>query len=355
MTTFAVSLVARTPAVSSAPTLVEVDRLVAESISYTEELNRPGAASLGCPVRSMSSDVKSRLANLAAFPSEAWIYADSTLAWCGEIQTLAIQGQTVQLGCVGLLGYTYRMGVTSDLTYTGIDQFTIAKGLVDHWQNQQYGNYGIDTSTVGTSGVTRDRLYKQTELHNIGQRLAELGAVNNGFDIKVDSVTRKLVLNNPQSGVDLSASVFLDKLNIDSASIAVSVAPDDLVSDVSATGTGTTAGGSNFALYSARATAGVRSAYGRSWGSANFDGVGVQATLDGHADAYKDARSTQMLQPGVTVIPRVGADIGSFHAGDTVTYSYDAGLGVQTAALRVAKLVVDVDSNGKQRMKVDFA
>jgi hypothetical protein len=298
--------------------------------------------------------VKTRLNDLKAFPCEVWIYTDNVLDWAGWVQTLAIQGQSVQLGCVGLLGYTFRMGVTSDLIYTATDQFTIAKNLVDHHQALTYGNYGIDTSTVGTSGVTRDRTYLRDELHNIGQRLSELGAVDNGFDTRVDPTTRKLVLAYPVSGTDLSASVFFDERNIDSASIAVSVAPDDLVSDISATGTATTTGGANSKLYSAQNTAAVRSAFGRSWAGQNFDGVSVQATLDGHANAYLAGRATQLLQPGVTVVPRIGADIHGFIVGDTVTYSYDAGLGLQTAALRLSKLTIDVDSSGKKRFRVEF-
>jgi hypothetical protein len=354
MAAFEVVLVDRQPQSATSPTLTTLDRLVCDTISYTEELNRPGTATLSCPIRSMSSTVKGQLLDLAANPSEAWIYTDSTLAWAGEIQTLAVQDQSVQLNCVGLLGYTFRMGVTSDLTYSAVDQFTIAKGLVDHWQSQAYGNYGIDTSTIGTSGVTRDRTYLRAELHNIGQRLAELAAVIDGFDLSVNPSTRKLVLTYPRSGTDLSASIFLDDRSIDSASIATSVAPEDLVSDISATGTSATSTGVNTTLYSSRSTPGVEASYGRSWAGVNFDGVSVQATLDGSADSYLTSRSQQWFQPGVTIIPRVGQDVGSFHPGDFLTYSYDAGLGTQLAVLRVAKLTVDVDSGGKTRMKVEF-
>jgi hypothetical protein len=354
VTEFDPVLVSRVPQSATSPTLTVVDRLVVDTISYTQELNRPGTAALGCPIRSMSSAVKQRLADLAANPCEVWLYTDAVLDWAGEVQALSIQGQTVQLSCTGLLGYTFRMGVTSDLVYTATDQFTIAKNLVDHHQSQTYGNYGIDTSTVGTSGVTRDRTYLRNEMHNIGQRISELGAVDNGFDIRVDPLTRKLVLAYPVSGTDLSASVFFDERNIDSAQIVQSVAPGDLVSDISALGTATTSGGANSVLFSAQSTSAVRSAYGRSWVGQNFDGVSVQATLDGHANAYLGSRSKQLLQPGVTVIPRIGADIHGFHVGDTVAYSYDAGLGLQTLSLRLSKLIVDVDSSGKKRFRMEF-
>lgn len=354
MTTFTVSLAARVPASSGAPTLTEVDRLVTDSISYTDELNRPGSGAFGCPIRSLSDAVKERLADLAAFPSEVWVYRDSTLAWAGEVQTIGLRGQTVELGCAGLLGYTHRMGVTSDLTYAATDQFTIAKGLVDHWQGLAYGHYGIVTTGVGTSGVTRDRTYLRSELHNIGQRLAELGAVDNGFDLHVNAATRALVLSYPQRGTDLSASVFADQLNIDSAAVALSVAPDDLVSDISATGTGLNGSSEGVTVYRERANTALRASYGRSWGSQNFDGVTVAATVDAHADARLAARGGVFFQPGVTLKPRVGCDVGDFGPGDTISYSYDAGLGVQSGTYRVAKVTVTADGDGKQRMAVEF-
>lgn len=354
MAVFEVVLVNRAPAVTGSPTLTTLDRLIVETISYVEELNRPGTASLGVPIRSMSSTVQTQLADLAASASEVWIYADSSIVWAGEIQTLNIQGQTVELGCVGLLGYLFRMGIVADLTYSATDQFTIAKGMVDQWQNLNYGNYGIDTSTVGTSGVTRDRTYLRNELHNVGQRITELGNVSDGFDLKVDPSTRKLVLTNPQQGSDLSASVFLDERNIDSAQVSVSVAPGDLVSHVDATGTSMTSGGATSTLFSEQTTSALLSTYGRSWASANFDTVSVQGTLDNSANAFLAVRNKQMFQPGVTAFAGSNADVGGFHAGDTISYSYDAGLGRQTYSLRVGKLTASVDTSGKQRLQVEF-
>lgn len=354
MTAWEVVLVARVPQSAAPPTLTTINRLIVNTVSYVEELNRPGTATLGCPIRSLSDDVKDRLVNLVAFPCEVWIYQDDDLVWAGEIQTLSVQNQTVTLNCVGLLGYTYRMGITSNLTYTGVDQFTIAKGLVDHWQALLHGNFGIDTSGIGLSGITRDRTYLRNELHNVGQRLADLGKVDDGFDLRVDPLTRDLVLDYPESGTDLSASVFLDERNIDSASVAMSVSPDDIVSNVYATGTSTNTGGTNTTLYAAWELSGVRSSFGRSWGSKSFDGVSVQGTLDDHATAYLVARSQQLFQPGVTIIPRPGAQIGDFHAGDTISYSYDAGLGLQSNTFRVAKVKVDINEEGRQRLGVEF-
>lgn len=354
MATFTASLVARVPALSGPPALVEVDRLVFDQLSYVDELNRPGSATVGCPIRSMSDAVKERLAALAVFPSEAWVYQDAALVWAGEVQTVGLRDQTVELGCAGLLGYTWRMGVTSDLTFTGADQFAIAAGLVNHWQTQGHGHYGIDTSAVGTSAVLRDRTYLRDELHNIGQRLQELGEVIDGFDMHVDPATRDLVLSYPRRGVDLTASVFFDERNVDSAAVALSAGPEDLATDGSFTGTREGATGENTLTYAARSNAALRASYGRSWVGQNFHNVTVTETVEGHGDAWMQARAGVFFQPGVTVVPRVGADVGDFGPGDTVSYSYDAGLGLQSGTYRLAKVTVTVQSNGDQRIATEF-
>jgi hypothetical protein len=351
---FNASLVARVPALSGPPLLVEVDRLVFDQLSYTDELNRPGTGTLGCPIRSLSGAVRDRLQDLSRFPSEVWVYRDSTIAWAGEIQTLSVQDQVVNLSCAGLLGYTSRMGVTSDLVFDNIDQFDIATGLVDHWQNLPYGHYGIDTMSAGLSGVERHRTYLRDELHNIGTRLLELGAVINGFDIHVNAASRALVLSFPARGIDLTDTVFFDKRNIDSAAVALSVAPDDLVTDLSATGTRENDAGTNTITYAARTNAALRASYGRSWAGQNFSNVTVAETVEGHADAYLAVRDGVMFQPGVTIMPRLGADVGDFGPGDVVAYSYDAGLGLQSGEYRISKVTVTVKSDGEQRIGVEF-
>lgn len=74
---------------------------------------------------------------------------------------------------------------------------------------------------------------------------------------------------------------FLDQLNIDSANVAMSVSPNDLVTDVSATGTAQSGAGESTTLYTLRSNTTLRGTCGgRSFGAKNFDGVSTQATLD---------------------------------------------------------------------------
>lgn len=357
MTTFEVVLVARTPSATGAPALAEVDRLTVDTISYTEELNKPGTATVSCPVRALTASAKTRLADLALHPCEVWIYQDSAKVWAGGIETIQIQGQTANLNCTGLLGYLWRMGVVDDLTYAAADQFTIVKALVERWQVTRvanWANFGIVTSGIGTSGELRDRTYLASELATVGQRISELSAVDFGFDMRVDPTSRALILSYPTFGTNLSSTIVLDERNIDSASIIQSVAPQDFAVTVTGTATSQSASGEGQSLRSGFFTSAAAQAFGYSWAGLNFDGVSVQATLDDYVVGYLHSHNHQFFQPGVTVMTRPGAQIGSFHPGDSVAYAYDAGLGFQSGTFRVAKVTVSVQANGEQRMAVEF-
>lgn len=129
------------------------------------------------------------------------------------------------------------------------------------------------------TAITRDSEPAATSLRAFGTIISDAGELIGTMAFEVTSVFAGVsdettdVFSSINSGTDLSASLFFDARNIDSASIAVSVAPDDLTSDVSVTGTAATAGGDNSTLYSAWANTTLRSVFGRSWNSASFDGV----------------------------------------------------------------------------------
>jgi hypothetical protein len=54
------------------------------------------------------------------------------------------------------------------------------------------------------------------------------------------------------------------------------------------------------------------------------------------------------------MIPVAGASVEDFNVGDTVTYTYDAGLGQQTGPYRIRKRRVTVTEAGQEHMAVDF-
>ena len=53
-------------------------------------------------------------------------------------------------------------------------------------------------------------------------------------------------------------------------------------------------------------------------------------------------------------MPIVGADVDDFGVGDTITYTFDAGLGQQTGTYRIVKRTITVAESGQETMAVEF-
>lgn len=345
--------VARTPQASGPPLLEEIGPIVAPSITWKREIAAAGGLSFSCSPDTLAEDVRQRLRDPLGKPTEVALYRDGQPWMRAFVAGYQMQGegqQTLSVTAPGLLDYLRYMWIVSDLSFSGVEQTAIAKQLVDQWQSLSYGHYGIDTSAITPSGVLRDRIYKAAEQHQVHQRLLELGAVDNGFDVDVDPATRQLVLAYPKLGADLSSSVFLDGRNITDPGVVVSVAPGDVASEAFGVG-----GDGTTAITATAFNASVRSTWGRAGVSQSFDGVTIQSTLDGHTQALLDARGKALFTPGPGLHPVRDAEVGAFDIGDVVTYEYDAGLGVQSGAYRVAALEVTVDQDGLESMAVSFA
>jgi hypothetical protein len=343
--------VARQQQSGAPPVLTELGPIVAPTITVTRRLRGVDSIAFSCVLARLEAGIRSRLLRCDLNPTEVWLYRDGVVKAAGFVAGYQLQGETLTVTAPGLLGYLAYMAVESDLAYTGTDQTLIGKGLVDQWQALAYGNFGIDTSAITASGVTRDRTYKAAEQHQVLQRLNELGAAANGFDVDLNPATRRLLLTYPQQGTDLSAAIILDDRNITSADVTVSVAPGDLASE--AYGTGGSADAAAITSHQSNAT--LRAAFGRCAVSDSFDGVTQQATLDQHTLAMLDARDQQLFVPGPGLVPLADVAVGSFDIGDSVSYDFDAGLGQQTGVFRVAELQTTVDLNGREDMAVKFA
>ncbi len=357
--TYAIALVRRTPQSATAPTLVEVGPLVAAGLAWSDELNRDGMATLSVKTQTMTAAVKSAIGDMLAslttnqIPGfEVWIYRDGVFQWAGPVVHLRLQPNQVGFTCRGLMYYLRWMWIKyADLTYTGVDQYTIAAGLVDHWQDETYGNYGIDTSGVGLSGVTRTRSYLTADNHNAYERIIELGDVANGFDITIDPSTRALLLESPK-GTDRTATVVIDKRNVVNAQAEVIVSADAIASEAFATSP-------DAALEATASNTTVRQSFGRAGMAMAFDGITVSGTLANKATKLLAPRTSPLFLPPAEVRPVVvngvvTFDINGFASGDTIAIAYDFGFGMVSAEKRVLGKFVRVDEVGRERVGVTF-
>lgn len=349
MTTFDVILVRRTPQSATSPTLAPIGQIKWTNLTVTRECGAAGSLDVSATVDSLDSSAKQSLIDLGSSPCELWCYRDADLIHAGPLTNYRVQGRDIQFTGFGLLAYVGYMIRDSAYTAAGVDQATIVKALIDDYQAQTYGNFGLVTSTLTATGVTRDLNLLAADLKHLDQVIAEMGARANGYDLDVDMATREVSMHSPRQGTDKSATVIIDGRSIGEPSYSQSVGPGLIASDVAVTSSSALGGN----LTAAAADTGLRTSFGRAMLASSFSDVSVQATLNDHATRLIDDYSSALheVTPGLLSVP--GFSYGDVEPGDQVQYSYDCGLGTQTFTLRVKTISTSL-ATGTERMTIGF-
>lgn len=352
-TKYELVVVARIPQISGPPAFFEVDPLDWTSINFSEELSGIPTLSASVKIGSLTPDVKLRLQTLHDLPTELWLYRNGKHVFAGPLLGFnASNEDAISLEALGLMAYTQMWYVTKDLVYKDVDQFTIVKGLIDQWQELEYGNFGIVTPSL-TSGVLRTITYNYKEIHNVYDRISELTKMTNGFDISIDPAGRNLELYYPYRGIDRSIGedrIVFDQRNVTSSNIVCSIAPKDLASEGLGTGTGPA---QDQTFVDTAANPELRAKYGRTGITGTFGQVADQATLNSYVQAMVDARGTALLIPGPNARVSVDSDIASYDIGDTVDYQLHTTLSV-SGAFRIRKRTVSVRDTGTESVSIEF-
>lgn len=352
MDNYAVSLVHRAPAQLTAPTFTELGPIPAIGLRWADEHNREGDAAVAFNPSTLESAVVDSLVDAldddTTVPGlELWVYRGSSRVFRGPIIGVTISGigDEWALVAAGPLYYLRYMYVLADTTYAGTDQHTIGKALIDQWQAENYGHFGLDTSSIGASGTTRDRSYEQGD--DVFTRLVQLMEVNNGFDAWIDPDTYEV--NFGTKGSDKSATVVLDRRGITDAGLAFSLAAGDIASEGLALNTDdppTTATVANSSL---------ESSFGKTGIVASFYDVVQQSTLTDHATALQAARSKPLVVPSPKLFPVAGADVTDFESGDTVQFVPEVGVPNLTYTRRIQRRQITVTEDGNEDIGVTFA
>ena len=350
MATYTAVAVSRTPTISSGPTLVELGPLVG-GIEFTEVLNEGASAKVAVSVDALDDDIKARLRDPVSLPLEVRIYRDSSLVFSGPLVGGEVKDDVLTMHFGGLETYTAYMLITTDKSWTSEDLATIAVEVVDDWQAENYGDYGIETATVGTIGNTRTQSVPgATEPISVFEFLMENAGADNGFDWWINPSTRELEVAASR-GSDLSASVFLER-GVTSSAIRFAAAPGVIASEVRAIGTGPDLVSP---LTTTKTNASVESAFGKAGIVVAADPIEDASHLSDVAQASLNERDAVFFVPGPALIPVTGAGVEDFEVGDLVTYTFDAGLGQVTGTYRVTKKTVSVSDSGQETMSVEFA
>lgn len=350
--TYELVCMARVPQSSGPPVLLTVEGLTWSEINYVDELSEAQTFEARCLIDTLPESVVQRFNTLAENATELWLYRDGRLVFAGPLVGWSVaDDDEVVLNARGLLYYLRYWAVTSDLSWENTDQFTIVKDLVDHWQDQTYGHYGIDTSGIGASGVTRTVEYKRDELHSIASRVTELA--EGAFDVEVNPATRALQLWAPQKGVDRSSgpdAIVFDDRNVTDSNMISSVAPGDIASE--ALGTGTTSGEAD-KVYATASNEELRATWGRTAYTQTFDETAEASALAAKLDAALDERSSALLVPGPDVRNVADADLADYAEGDIVDYQLHERLGIR-GAFRIRRRRVRVNDSGQELITLEF-
>lgn len=356
-------LVDRIPQSGSAPLLVPVDRFPAlGNVSWSKQLNDEGSASISTRPERISDEVKQRLLDPENRPMELWVYREGDLVFAGPVIGMQYQGRfhTLTLHSRGLLYYLRFImpRLTYDFSTTGEDPFVIIKTILDFWQSQTYGNFGIDTSAIGTSSITRKVKYRRTDLFPLNEIVKDLSQADvDGFDYRVDPLTRQLTLHENGLGADKSTQVTVDARNLRSYSLFFDLTAGDFATEVFG------AGQAQSEVFFASAQNSTRIInFGRLGLGVTVPDVEDQAELQDYVNSLRDVHSNIAVSfggggggdegEGTRMIPMTGMTPKDVDPGDTISVLVDLGFGEFEMARQVAGVFANVDLDGKENMNL---
>ncbi|MFB6846200.1 hypothetical protein ACFCXS_15245 [Streptomyces sp. NPDC056373] len=167
-----------------------LDALPVASVALDDYIGKTGSMRGTVPIPNREIADRARRA-LVPGRTGVWVERGREVWWGGILWTLALASDrrgflSAQVQCGGWESYLYRRLLFDTLTATGVDQFDVARELVDYAQNTEGGNIGI-TYDPGVSGVTRDRTFLRYDLPSIGDLLDDLAAIEQGFEWRIAS------------------------------------------------------------------------------------------------------------------------------------------------------------------------
>ncbi len=141
----------------------------------------------------------------------------SYIIWSVRMTSSSRSGVRVDFTGATLESWFYKRIVDEDLSFDNIDQFEIARELLDTAQTgwtpyEENANLGI-VPTDNDSGVLRDRTYRLSEATSVGQRLEELANVDNGFEYIIQTYY------DPEQEIRMREFVIAESLSTDNAPV----------------------------------------------------------------------------------------------------------------------------------------
>ena len=163
------------------------------NLTITDGLNQASSCSLAIPTITGNAALGLDDTDSSALePAKTllWVERDGALVFGGIVWTSSadLRSGVITINAHGFHSYLRRRLIRSTQTFSAVDQWDIARQLVDYAEGETDSLGVITTPQTANSGVARDRTYPSWERKNIGEALEQLAAVNNGFDFRYDLV-----------------------------------------------------------------------------------------------------------------------------------------------------------------------
>lgn len=164
-------------------------------VKFDRRIIQPGAFSANIPVT--NPDIATQAKKIVPAKTIVHVYRDSEIwgtyiIWSVRLRSSSHGPTVMELQGATLESWLDRRIVDVDQTYTGINQYAIARGLLDQAQigwtpYEANADLHIISDAFNNSAVLRDRAYYVTDGATVGQRLRELAAVDNGFEYMINT------------------------------------------------------------------------------------------------------------------------------------------------------------------------
>lgn len=196
----------------------------AMTLSASGELNRAERISVTIPLVfeprinssiTTNTDTLHSLNNFEPSAVAVFIRRDGVMLWGGilwGVSNIDFSAEMMTLDCLGMLSYLDKRVIRNTLSFTSIDQDTIASDLIE----DAISGVAIET-TLNVHGVNRSRDYLGFDRHVVGSALVNLAELQNGFDfyfthtLSNNVITSTLRTSYPANGRATNFTVEFDR------------------------------------------------------------------------------------------------------------------------------------------------
>ncbi|MEU7134504.1 hypothetical protein [Streptomyces sp. NPDC046261] len=165
-----------------------VDSLPLTGVEFDDYIGKAGSLRATVPLPDQAMAQRARTA-LQPGRTAVWLERGSEIWWGGILWTCTPSGDeqgrmTAEIQAGTFDSYLDHRILNDGLEGKGVDQFDIARSLIDHIQAQPGGDIGIEYGTE-VSGVRRTRKYAWTDVARIRELLDSLAALQDGFEWRI--------------------------------------------------------------------------------------------------------------------------------------------------------------------------